>query len=91
MILDSHGNPYTDAVAVRRPSGHILMDNVVVCDTVQCVHCNGHFIVFKGSGRQRPYCANCGGWECGKPECFSCAAFEKKLDLYEKGLLAVLR
>lgn len=90
MITDKQGNPYIDAVAVRRPSGHVLMDDVVIADTVQCVHCNAHFVVVKGSRRKRPWCANCGGWECGKAECYNCVAFEKKLDEYERGRLGVL-
>ena len=79
------------ARAVRRPSGHILMDDKVVCDTVQCVHCSAHYVWITGSKRIRGFCSNCNGLTCGSPKCDACYIFEKKLDDYEKGKLLVLR
>jgi hypothetical protein len=75
---------YADALAVRRPAGAILIDGAQVADTAQCVHCNGHFVMVKGSGTIRGFCRNCNGIVCG-PGCAACVPFEKRLDLAERG------
>jgi len=62
-------------------------------DYAQCAHCNAVFRVPTGA---KP--ADLGGWcfMCNQCTCSKCAAigtcfpFEKKLDMYEKGKLAVL-
>lgn len=74
---------YGDALAVRRAAGAILLDGAHVADTVQCVHCGGHFVMVRGSGRTRGWCANCNGIFCG-PGCSTCLPIEKRLDLREK-------
>lgn len=76
-------DPYADAQAVRRPSGQILIGTDVVADTVQCVHCNAHFVMVKGSGRIRGFCRNCMGMICG-PSCATCVPFERRLDEAER-------
>lgn len=83
MILDAHGDPYGDAQAVKRPSGFILIDGQTVADTVQCVHCGGHFVMTKGSGAERGWCRNCNGMVCGRT-CAACTPFEQRLDDAEK-------
>src|SRR5688572_20876079 len=75
---------YADALPVRRPSGHILLDGHVVEDTVQCVHCNGHYTPMKGSGIIRGFCRNCMGPVCS-PKCAACVPFERWLDQIERG------
>lgn len=73
---------YQDAQAVIRPSGAILLDGQHVADTVQCVHCGGHFVMRKGSGTIRGWCLNCHGMICG-PQCAVCTPMEQRLALME--------
>ena len=75
----------------HKPSGHILKDDVVVADTIQCCHGGEHFISVKGSGRTRAFCLKCMGVSCGQPDHLECIHWEKKLELYEKGHIRVLR
>jgi len=72
---------------VSQPDGFILAaDGTTVADTLQCVHCNNHFVVTKGSGRRRGFCRNCMGPLCGEKACFTCVPYEKQMDLTEAGL-----
>ena len=71
--------------------GTIALDGKCVADTLQCCHCNKHFIVEKGSGNRRGFCMHCMGPTCGDYLCDTCIPFEKKLDLFEKGKIKVLR
>ncbi len=49
-------------------------------DTLQCVHCQKHWIVEPGSGRQRGWCLKCNGPLCGAQKCMTeCVPFEKKI------------
>jgi len=68
-----------------KAKGHILVDNRMVADTAQCVHCNGHFQIVRGSGRVRGFCTKCMGPTCGSRECDECVPFEKRLEIMEKG------
>lgn len=77
---------YENAQSLRRPSGAIIVDGIQVADTAQCVHCNGHFTMIRGSGAVRGWCPSCGGMICG-PKCAVCVPFEKKLDMWENGQL----
>lgn len=74
---------YRDALPVAKPAGHILIDGVTVADTLQCVHCNGHWVPIRGSGIVRGFCTNCMGPVCG-PRCAACTPFERRLDQAEK-------
>lgn len=74
-----------------RPSGHVLLDGVVVGDTVRCCHGGEHFLSVKGSGATRGFCVRCGGRTCGAPAHDPCMDWRKKLDLYERGQLGELR
>lgn len=85
IILTDDPRPtdgYEDAQAVSKPSGAILVDGQQVADTVQCVHCGGHFVMRKGSGITRGWCRNCNGLVCG-PQCGACLPFEQWLDQAE--------
>lgn len=82
-IVDASGHSYGDALARRKPSGAILVDGQQVADTVQCVHCGGHFVMRKGSGRVRGWCATCTGMICG-PRCAQCVPLEQRLDRAER-------
>jgi hypothetical protein len=54
-------------------------------DTLQCVHCGGHWVVVPGSRRKRGWCIHCQGPHCGKPDCASrCLPLEKRLAFIEK-------
>lgn len=70
------------------PKGLLIYDSPngsrQVFDTLQCVHCNGHFPVKPGSRQRRGFCVNCMGPLCGAPQCGVCIPFEKKLELIEQ-------
>jgi hypothetical protein len=75
---------------VLRPSGHLITTPLdggpeTVQDTVQCVHCGGHWIVQPGSGKIRGYCGNCAGPICG-PGCAVCVGpWEARMENIEAG------
>ncbi len=60
-------SPYRNASHARKAAGYILIDNRVVADTLQCVHCYKHFIARKDASD--PRCNKCDGWTCGKTSC----------------------
>lgn len=71
----------------RIPGGFVVIDGQVKADGMQCGHCGGHWIVQPGSGIQRGFCLKCARVTCGGAECErECVPYEKRLDLYEKGL-----
>lgn len=83
-------DPFEHAQFEREPSGVILVDGIEVACTLQCPHCNAHFISVAGSGQLRGFCTNCNAKTCGRYECCRCVAFEKRLELYEAGKLPAL-
>ncbi len=74
----------------RRAGGGIIMDGIQVADTKACCHCGSHWVVKPGSGTVRGFCYGCHDHTCGNPACDACLPMEKRLDLYEKGILKVL-
>lgn len=70
-----------------REAGYIVSpDGYVVAETLQCVHCQGHWVPVKGSGALRGFCLKCAGVTCGKPSCESeCVPFGKWLEKVERG------
>ena len=78
------------AKAERGAKGHIIIDSIVVADTLQCCHCNAHFVSVHGSGTVRGFCMACAQVTCGGPRCDVHVPFEKRLDLYEKGKIRSL-
>lgn len=69
--------------SVRNPSGFIFVDGQQVADTLQCVHCQAHFVVVHGSGKKRGWCLNCGGPTCS-PKCADCYPAEKQMEDEER-------
>jgi hypothetical protein len=67
-------------------SGTILLDGQEVCQTLQCVHCGGHFPNLKLPGKERGWCMNCHGPVCPNPVCDACVPFEQWLENVERGL-----
>lgn len=54
-------------------------------ETLMCVHCQMHWMVKPGSGKQRGWCWNCGGPTCGKQGCETrCIPFEKAIENSER-------
>lgn len=74
--------------SARRAHGYATIiepgKSTVEIDTLQCVHCGGHWDVQPGSGIKRGFCTNCGGPHCGGPSCWNCRPFEKWLDTVER-------
>lgn len=69
--------------SVRQPSGFVFVDGKQVADTLQCVHCQAHFIVVKGSGRKRGFCHRCMGPTCS-PQCAACYPAQQQLEDEER-------
>ena len=85
-MIDVVNEYYRLATTVRKPSGYILVDGVEIAQTLQCPHCDKHFLSRKGSGIRRSFCTNCMKVTCGAPLCISeCTPFLRKLDEYETG------
>lgn len=62
-------------------------------DTIQCCHCNMHYIIQPGSGKRRGWCYMCGAATCGAVRCNPCIPFERKLEqqeAYEQSLRSML-
>lgn len=74
----------------RKPGGYIIVDGQEVAQTLQCCHCNTHFVSVHGSGKTRGFCMRCMKITCGSPGCDACTPFEKKLEDYEKGKITTL-
>lgn len=55
---------------------------ILEAQTLQCVHCGGHWIPQPGSGRLRGFCMRCNGPICG-PDCQECVPVEKLLEIME--------
>ncbi len=70
-----------------RPAGYFVSTDpdgrITEGETLQCVHCNAHWIVRPGSGIKRGWCLRCMGPHCGQAACWSCEPFEKKLERWE--------
>lgn len=65
------------------PDGYIQIVGdgpTVEHDTLQCVHCGGHFIVRRGSGTRRGFCMKCNGVTCGGANCWECRPYQKLVD-----------
>jgi hypothetical protein len=76
--------------SVRKPHGAVVMDGNHVADTLTCCHCGKMWIPVKGSGKVRGFCTKCNDVTCGL-ECLGlCIPMEKRLDMYEKGLVGTL-
>lgn len=77
---------YKNAKFEAKPSGYILFDDKEVAHTLQCAHCNNHFVSIKGSGIKRGYCYKCKSVLCGAEPCMErCVPFEAKLDFVDGG------
>ena len=70
-----------------RQDGYLIItgpEGTLERDTLQCVHCNKHWIVQPGSGKIRGWCTLCMGTTCGGSACAVCIPFEKKLEAQER-------
>lgn len=76
---------YKNAKWEKHPSGYILVDNKEVAHTLQCCHCNTHFLSIKGSGTRRGFCMLCMKVTCGHPSCAECVPSLAKIDFLDKG------
>jgi hypothetical protein len=70
----------------RNYSGTILIDGKEVAQTLQCCHCQKHFINLKIPGKERGWCTRCNGPVCPKKECDVCLPFMRWVENIEKGL-----
>jgi hypothetical protein len=78
---------FSKAEHIRKEAGGCMLDGMQVGSTLRCCHCGLHWIVIRGSGRQRGFCMKCMDVTCGAPECIPCLPYEKRIDMIEKGLI----
>lgn len=83
-------NPFGNTKFEKKPGGAIILDGIEVAHTLQCCHCNAHYVSVKGSGKRRGFCMRCMKSTCGRVECDVCIPFEEKLNKYEKLILRSL-
>jgi hypothetical protein len=77
-------NPYKGVHSEKKQGGAWIVDGRHVADTLQCVHCTGHFVRRPGGGRQFSYCMNCKGFVCDNPDCQgACVPEEMRLEEME--------
>jgi hypothetical protein len=60
---------------------------IIEMDSLQCCHCNVHYHVRPGSGKQRGWCTMCSQPTCGRSACAVCVPFERKLVAQERRAL----
>lgn len=75
---DSYTAKHAAGYLRRHEPGHTLP--VYERDSIQCPHCDGHWLVEPGSGVKRGWCFNCHRPHCGQPSCWTCKPFEKTLE-----------
>ena len=88
-IIRSGSAPAFQRVTVRRPAGQVLVTGPpeleMEGETLQCVHCQMHWVVEVGSGKLRGFCRNCMGPTCGKQLCMEhCIPAEKMIEEMER-------
>lgn len=88
-LLQSHQAPLVREHTASRPMGMTqLIDpdlGTVESDTLMCMHCQMHWQVQPGSGKQRGWCLNCGGPTCGKQKCEEeCVPFMRAIEDMER-------
>ena len=81
--------------SLHRPHGTIIISDPdapgdVHIDVLTCCHCQRAWVYKPGSGAKRGFCMRCNRVTCGCQACEECVPFEKRLDLFEKGLITSL-
>lgn len=80
LILDGQMSRY--AGAILEPDGDRWKQ---IADTLQCCHCDSHWVVVKGSGRVRGWCQYCARPVCGEAPCMSeCRPWEQQMETIER-------
>jgi hypothetical protein len=79
-LQEYFGLPHKPKVA-----GGVMLDGQQVTESVQCVHCSGHYYPQPGSGKRRGWCMNCQGPICGELLCDTCIPIEARLEGWETG------
>jgi len=75
---------FENAQFERKAHGMFIIGGQEVASTLQCPHCGGHFVSYKGSGHRRTFCTKCMAVTCGNPACDPCRPFEKQLEEIER-------
>jgi hypothetical protein len=89
-ILVSGQAPIIRKHTPRKAMGYIALSdpdlpNIVERETVMCVHCQMHWQIEPGSGKERGFCINCGGPTCGKEACETmCVPFMQAIEEMER-------
>lgn len=82
--------PFGNVKHELRQHGAWIVDGIEVASTMQCPHCDGHFVSMRDSGIERGWCSGCGAVTCGKPECAPCVPFLRKMEAIERGAALTL-
>jgi hypothetical protein len=82
-VNDTHPllDDYSNAKHERKPHGIIFQNGKEVATTLQCPHCGGHFVSYKGSGIRRTFCVKCMAVCCGNLACDPCRPFARELEM----------
>jgi hypothetical protein len=75
----------------RQAHGAVIIDGKEVGTTLQCPHCNGHFLSVRGSGHRRTFCARCNAITCGSRACDPCRPFEEQMEAIERAATREMR
>jgi tetratricopeptide (TPR) repeat protein len=79
-IQDTTTQPFGDVQHESKAHGAWIVDGIQVADTLQCPHCDMHFVSIRGSGVQRGYCGGCRAVTCGNSSCIPCVPYLKTLE-----------
>lgn len=92
IVATRYTDPYAGAKFERKAHGMIIRDGKEIASTLQCPHCNAHFVSMAGSGIKRSWCPNCNAVTCGKKECVErCEPWERRMEAIERKATQALR
>lgn len=79
-IQDVIRQPFGDVKHEMKAHGAWIVDGIEVAATLQCPHCDTHFVSMRGTGLRRYWCGSCGALTCGAIPCDTCRPFMKVLE-----------
>ena len=82
-MVFQHSSPRARGyITISEPDGSLVEQ-----ETLQCVHCQMHWVIRPGSGILRGFCLRCAGPTCGKQNCTErCVPAERMIEEIETNL-----
>lgn len=87
LALTETKQPFGNVKHEMKAHGAWMVDGIEVASTLQCPHCDAHFVSLRDSRVERLWCSHCSAVTCGKPECNVCIPYMRKLEILEKSTL----